>query len=370
MAELSLNTAQNFRPVLGISIGDPAGIGPEITLKALSHAGLYKKCVPVVYADKVVLEDAAVITGMNFVLNKIKSPGEAKGSPGIIDYIDPELLQKGDYKRGQVGVKSGDAAFQYVTAAIKDALAGNTAGVVTGPINKEAINLAGHHFAGHTEIFAKYTNTTGYGMLLSAGNINGGAGLNVIHVTTHVSLRQACDLITKERVLKTIRLAGLAMQLMGKTQRRIAVAGLNPHASENGLFGDEESKAIIPAIEAARAEGLDVTGPLPPDTVFVKALGGQADVVVAMYHDQGHIPLKLLGFKMDSGDGSFSQMSGVNTTIGLPIIRTSVDHGTAFDRAGKNQANEESMVEAIEMAITFARNKNTNHELHEGARRR
>jgi 4-hydroxythreonine-4-phosphate dehydrogenase len=357
VAELSLNTAQKYRPLLGISIGDPAGIGPEITFKALSHGHIYEKCVPVVYADRVVLEDAAVITGKNFTLNKINNPREAKGSFGTIDYIDPDLLKKGDYHPGQLGAKPGDAAFHYVTAAIADAMAGNTAGVVTGPINKEAINLAGHHFAGHTEIFAQYTGTNDYGMLLSAGNIGGGGGLNVIHVTTHVSLRQACDLITKERVLKTIRLADLALQLMGKKQRRIAVASLNPHASENGLFGDEETNEIIPAIEAARAEGLDVTGPVPPDTVFVKALGGSSDVVVAMYHDQGHIPLKLAGFKMEKDSGLFSQMSGVNTTIGLPIIRTSVDHGTAFDRAGKNQANEESMVEAIELAITFAKRK-------------
>jgi 4-hydroxythreonine-4-phosphate dehydrogenase len=223
--------------------------------------------------------------------------------------------------------------------------------VVTGPINKEAINLAGHHYAGHTEIFADYTHTNNYGMLLSGG------GLNVIHVTTHVSMREACDRITTDRVLEVIRLADRALQLMGKTPRRIGVAGCNPHASENGLFGDQEAKGIIPAIEAARAEGLDVTGPAPPDTVFVKALGGVFDVVVAMYHDQGHIPLKLCGFRLDQATGLFTQMSGVNTTIGLPIIRTSVDHGTAYDRAGKNQANEESLVEAIEMAVTFAKNR-------------
>jgi 4-hydroxythreonine-4-phosphate dehydrogenase len=260
------------------------------------------------------------------------------------------ITGKGEYAYSTVGARSGEASFQYVVKAIKDAMAGLTAGVVTGPINKEAINLAGHHYAGHTEIFADYTRTRNYGMLLSGG------GLNVIHVTTHVSMREACDRITRDRVLEVIRLADLALKLMGKEPRRIGVAGFNAHASENGLFGDQEAKGIIPAIEAARAEGLDVTGPVPPDTVFVKALGGQFDVVVAMYHDQGHIPLKLCGFRMDPKTGLYSQMSGINTTIGLPIIRTSVDHGTAFGKAGKNRANEESLVDAIKLAVTFAEN--------------
>jgi len=340
----------NDRPILGISIGDPTGIGPEITIKALSREDIYEDAIPVVYADKVVLEDALELTGKNFTLNSIKAPKEALGKYGTIDYIDAGLLKKGDYAYSTVGAKSGDASFQYVVNAIKDALSGEIAGVVTGPINKEAINMAGHHFPGHTEIFAHYTNTSRYGMLLSGG------GLNVIHVTTHVSMREACDLITKDRVYNTIRLANQALLLMGKEQRRIGVAGFNAHSSENGLFGDQEAKAIIPAIETAKAEGLDVTGPVPPDTVFVKALGGQFDVVVAMYHDQGHIPLKLCGFKMDPNTGLYSQMSGINTTIGLPIIRTSVDHGTAFGKAGKNKANEESLVDAIKLAITFARN--------------
>jgi 4-hydroxythreonine-4-phosphate dehydrogenase len=339
------------RPVLGISIGDPAGIGPEICVKALSRPEIYAACVPVVYADKLVLEDALAVTGKNFALNAVKSPKDAAGKPGTIDFIDAGVItQKGDYAYGTVAAKSGDAAFQYVINAIKDAMAGLSAGVVTGPINKEAINLAGHHYAGHTEIFAEYTNTKNYGMLLSGG------GLNVIHVTTHVSMREACDRITTERVLEVIRLADRALRLMGKEERRIGVAGFNPHASENGLFGDEEARAIIPAIEAAKAGGLDVTGPVPPDTVFVKALGGVFDVVVAMYHDQGHIPLKLCGFRLDKATGLFTQMSGINTTIGLPIIRTSVDHGTAYDRAGKNTSNEGSLVEAIEMAVTFAEN--------------
>ncbi|MCL2374193.1 MAG: 4-hydroxythreonine-4-phosphate dehydrogenase PdxA [Treponema sp.] len=341
------------RPILGISIGDPSGIGPEICIKALCLNEIYEKAAPLVYADKQVLLDGLEVTGKSFALNEVKDPRDAKGAAGIIDYVDAGVIAgKGEYAYSAVGSKSGDASFQYVVRAIRDAMEGKTAGVVTGPINKEAINMAGHDYAGHTEIFADYTKTKSYGMLLSGG------GLNVIHCTTHVSMRDACGLITKERVLDTIRLAEKALRLMGKETRRIAVAGLNAHASENGLFGSEEGQAIIPAIEAARAEGLDVTGPVPPDTVFVKALGGQFDVVVAMYHDQGHIPLKLCGFKMDPQTGLYSSMSGINATIGLPIIRTSVDHGTAFGKAGKNRANEESLVDAINMAITFAENWN------------
>ena len=340
------------RPVLGISIGDPAGIGPEITVKALARSEIYEKAVPVVYADRLVLEDALRVTGKGLTLHPVKEPGEALGRLGTIDFIEAGVITRsGDYTRGKTGAKSGDAAFQYVVKAIEDAKAGTVDAVVTCPISKEAINLAGHHFAGHTEIFAHYTGAKSYGMLLSARN--GESRLNVIHATTHVSLRRACDLITKDRVLDTIRLAALALTLMGGKTRRIAVAGLNPHSSENGLFGDEEGAAIIPAIEAAKAEGLDASGPYPPDTVFVKAIGGAFDIVVAMYHDQGHIPLKLCAF---TAKGAFS-VAGVNATIGLPVIRTSVDHGTAFDIAGKNLAGEDSLLDAIDMAITFCFNR-------------
>ncbi|MDR1802488.1 MAG: 4-hydroxythreonine-4-phosphate dehydrogenase PdxA [Treponema sp.] len=343
------------RPVLGISIGDPAGIGPEITLKALARSEIYEKAVPVVYADRLVLEDGLKVTGKELSLRPVKEPGEALGRPETIDFIEAGvIMQSGDYAYGKTGAKSGDAAFQYVARAINDAQAGAVDAVVTCPINKEAINLAGHHFAGHTEIFAHYTNTKNYGMLLSARN--GAGSLNVIHVTTHVSLRRACDLITKDRVLDTIRLADIALTLMGGKTRRIAVAGLNPHSSENGLFGYEENTEIIPAIEEAKAEGLDASGPYPPDTVFVKALGGAFDIVVAMYHDQGHIPLKLCGFTVKKVAATFS-VTGVNATIGLPVIRTSVDHGTAFDIAGKNQAGEDSLLDAIDMAITFCINR-------------
>jgi 4-hydroxythreonine-4-phosphate dehydrogenase len=339
---------------LGISIGDPAGIGPEICLKALSKIDIFKKAIPIVYADRIVLEGAIKIIGKNFILRQIKEPSEVLGNPGTIEFIESGIIKEPkDYSLGETSAKAGDAAFNYVLKALNDAMAKNIQAVVTCPISKEAINLAGYQFAGHTEIFAHYTNTKDYGMLLSA-NL-GGHSLNVIHATTHVPLRKACELITKERILKTISLADNSLNLMGSDQRRIAVAGLNPHSSENGLFGNEEAESIIPAIEEAKAKGLNVTGPVPPDTVFVKALGGQFDIVVAMYHDQGHIPLKLCGFSLDASGGS-TRMRGINTTIGLPVIRTSVDHGTAFDIAGKNLANEESLLDALDMAVRFSRN--------------
>ena len=347
------------RPILGISIGDPSGIGPEITLKALSRKEIYERSIPVIYADRIVLEDALKVTGKDFTLRRIIEPGQALGSQGTVDFIEAGVLAgSGEYNYGVVSVKAGDAAFQYVLKAINDARAKKIAAVVTCPISKEAINLAGYNFAGHTEIFARYTETENYGMMLSSGI--GKNSLNVIHVTTHVSLRAACDLISRERVLKTIHLADLALRLMGRRERRIAVAGLNPHSSENGLFGEEEKAAIIPAVEDAKKQGLDVSGPVPADTVFAKALGGLYDIVVAMYHDQGHIPLKLAGFTFDNAAGAFSRMRGINTTIGLPIIRTSVDHGTAFDKAGKNQSSEESLLDAIDMAIILAGNLNKN----------
>ena len=234
----------------------------------------------------------------------------------------------------------GRAAFEFIVRAIEDAKAKRIAGVVTGPINKEALNSAGIHYAGMTEIFAELTAATDYSMLLTGGP------LKVIHVSTHVSLREAIERVRKERVLRVIRLADGALRDLGYAQPRIAVAGLNPHSSENGLFGSEERQEVIPAIEAARQEGLDVTGPVPPDTVFLKAANGTFDIVVVMYHDQGHIPLKLLDF-----------MGGVNVTVGIPVIRTSVDHGTAFDIAGQGIAEATSMVKAIELGAQFARNR-------------
>ena len=339
-----------MRPVLAITMGDAAGVGSEIVVKALSLPKIYEACVPVVIGDKAAMEDAIRFTNSSLKLHLVKEPTEAKGELGYIDLLDEGYLKLGDWSYKTVSAKTGEAAFRYITRAIEMTMAGQFAGIVTGPINKESINLAGHHFSGHTEILAHYSNTKKYAMLLIGGN------LRVIHCTTHVSMEEACRRITKERVYDVIQLAQLSGKLLGFTAPKIGVAGLNAHCSENGLFGTQEADSIIPAIQRAKEEGIGVDGPVPPDTVFVKAVAGQYDIVVAMYHDQGHIPVKLAGFKMDTATGLYTSMSGVNCTIGLPFIRTSVDHGTAFGRAGDNRANPESMIEAILTNVTMSQN--------------
>jgi 4-hydroxythreonine-4-phosphate dehydrogenase len=340
-----------MKPVIGITMGDPSGIGSEIAVKALLHGEITEKCVPVVIGDYEALRQANEFSETGLVLREIKDAGDANGERGVLEYINLGYLRPGNFEYKKVQKLSGEASFQYVVKGIELAMSGKLHAVVTGPINKEAINLAGHHYSGHTEIFGEYTDTKDYAMLLTGGAIK------VIHVTTHCSMREACDRIKRERVLSVIKLASEGMSLMGFKNPKIGVAGLNAHASENGLFGWEEEREISPAIKEAKALGIDAEGPVPPDTVFVKCQAGQYDVVVAMYHDQGHIPLKLAGFKLDMATNRYSSMSGVNITVGLPIIRTSVDHGTAFGKAGEGRANEESMVDAINIAIVMAKNK-------------
>lgn len=332
-------------------MGDPAGIGGEIAVKALSMHHWEGQCVPIVVGDAAAIDDAIRFTGCSCAVNRILDPREARGKDGTIDLIDLGFLEPGGWEYKKTGALAGKAAFGYVKKATELAMEGKADAIVTGPINKESINMAGYHYSGHTEILADLTHTKNYAMLLTGGK------LRVIHVTTHVSMREACDRITKERVYNVICLAKQAMDLLGIPQAKIGVAGFNAHCSENGLFGDEEARAIIPAIQKAQSEGVRVEGPVPPDTVFVKATAGQYDIVVAMYHDQGHIPLKLAGFKLDLATNQYTAMTGVNSTIGLPIIRTSVDHGTAFGKAGEGRANEESLVDAMKMAILMANHK-------------
>lgn len=340
-----------MRKKLAVTMGDAAGIGAEIIVRALAQKKIYETAVPVVIGDRAPLEDALRFTGIKELrLREISRPEEAQGVWGKIDFIDCGLLHAGEWKYKENQVNTGDASFQYVVKGIRFAMEGSCDAVVTGPISKEAIHMAGHPYSGHTEIFADYTHTKNYAMLLIGG------GLRVIHVTTHVSMEDACRLITKDRVLETIRLAQKGLELLGIVQPRIGVAGFNAHCSENGLFGTQEEDAIGPAVKAAAAEGILAEGPVPPDTVFTKALGGMYDVVVAMYHDQGHIPIKLRGFQLDQASNTYTSMSGINCTVGLPIIRTSVDHGTAYGKAGEGRANEESMVEALETAAVMANN--------------
>ncbi len=245
----------------------------------------------------------------------------------------------------------GRAAYEYIERGVRLAQEGAIAGIVTAPVNKEALAAAGVRHSGHTEILAELTGTKAYAMLLM------GTELRVIHVTTHVALRRVPELVTRERVVRTIRLGDRAMRDLGIARPRIAVCGLNPHAGESGLFGDEEQIAIGPAIADARGEGIDATGPYPADTLMSRAAGGEFDCVVAMYHDQGHTPVKALGFRYDEAKKAWTGLSGVNVTVGLPILRVSVDHGTAFDRAGTGTANPESMVEAILVAAEMARSR-------------
>jgi len=337
------------KPIIAITIGDPAGIGAEIAVRALGNEEIYKISKPVIIGSRCVIDDASKFIPSNLKLNVIKDTKEIKGEFGTIDLIDLNNITLAEFNYGKVSEKAGKASLEYIYRGIDLAIEGSVDAVVTGPIHKEAIKAAGSPYAGHTEIFATRTKTKKYAMMLTDES------LRVIHVSTHVSLRQACDLVKKERVLTVIRLADKALRDLGIKHPKIGVAGLNPHAGEGGLFGNEELKEIIPAIEQAKKENIIVDGPVPPDTIFSKVIGGQYDIAVVMYHDQGHIPMKVIGFKYNKATNKWSSMSGVNVTVGLPIIRTSVDHGVAFGKAGEGRANEESMVEAIKMAIDFVK---------------
>ncbi|MHB1004419.1 MAG: 4-hydroxythreonine-4-phosphate dehydrogenase PdxA [Chloroflexota bacterium] len=325
-------TVEN-RPLLAITIGDPAGVGPEITVKALAWAEAYRLCRPVVIGDAGVLRQALKICDKNLKLNVIDKPADGLYQLGTIDLIDLKNIDIAKLEYGKVDPMCGRAAVDYVRYGIRLSMKGEADGIVTAPLNKESMNLGGYHYAGHTEILGEETGTRDFAMMLVAGD------LRIVHVSTHVSLHQAIERCKKERVLATIRLAHNATQELGVEHPRVAVSGLNPHAGEGRLFGDEDADEIAPAIEAARAEGIDASGPWPPDTVFWRALKGRFDVVVAQYHDQGHIAAKVAAFE-----------TGVNTTLGLPIIRTSVDHGTFFRQAGYGTANEESLICAIRVA--------------------
>lgn len=337
------------RPLLAITMGDPAGIGAEIAVKALAEPEVAEACRAVVIGDRRFMEDALRFTGIPLALVTVSRLDECDWRPGAVYVLDRHNADPAEISYGKVSPAAGRAAYDYVAEAVRLALAGEVAAVVTGPLNKEALNLGGHHFSGHTEILAHLTGTRDYAMMLTEG------AFRVVHVSTHVSLREACDRVRKDRVLRVIQLAHETGRMLGIPEPSIGVAGLNPHAGEGGLFGDEEIKEITPAIEAARAEGIRTEGPVPPDTLFPKARGGQYDFAVAMYHDQGHIPLKVAGFQLDQKTGRWTAVSGVNTTLGLPLIRTSVDHGTAFGKAGKGTANAQSMVDALQMAIALSR---------------
>lgn len=340
---------------IAITMGDPAGIGPEIVVKALTNKTIYEKCIPIVIGDYEALQDAIRFSDLDLTLLEIKEPEDAEGRYGVIEFINLNYLKPGSWNYKENSVLCGEASFQYVIKAIAYAKEKAVAAVITAPINKESINMAGHHYSGHTEIFAEYTGTKDYAMLLASEN------LRVIHVTTHCALTEACRLIRKERVFTVIKLAEQGCKMLGIDNPRIGVAGLNPHCSEDGLFGTEETSEIIPAVQEAKQLGINVEGPIPPDTVFVKCRAGIYDIVVAMYHDQGHIPLKLNAFQWDEEKKQYKSVRGINCTIGLPVIRASVDHGTAFGKAGEGRANADSMLDAIETGLKMIENRGKKH---------
>ena len=332
-------------------MGDPAGIGPEIVVRALSHESTYQKCRPIVTGDAKVMRKAVGLLGLNLQVNAVDEVKAAKFEYGTIDVYDLKCVDADSFEFGKVAAQCGNAAFVSIRKAIDLAMAEEVDGTVTAPLNKEALNLAGHHFDGHTEIYATFTHTKKYAMLLADEH------LRIIHVSTHVPLRKACDLVKKARIIEVTELIDDACRQFGIENPRIGIAGLNPHSSDNGLFGDEEALEIIPAVAELAARGFNVAGPVPPDTLFAKAKCGQFDGCVAMYHDQGHIPFKVVGFNWNAETGKMDSVKGVNITLGLPIIRVSVDHGTAFDVAGKGIASEDAMMISIDYATKMAINR-------------
>lgn len=326
-----------MKGVIGITMGDPAGIGPEIILKALAEDSLSgTNCVvigSVEVLEEVLKQDLAPSQEIN-VINKVS---EANFSTGVVNVIDIPLEDIGSFKIGTVQAQAGDLAYRCIEVATSLALDGEISAIATAPLNKEALHLAGHNYPGHTELLAKLTDTKDYAMVLYTDT------LRVIHVTTHIALLKFLETLNQTRVNTVIKIADEFMKKAGFETPRIAVAGVNPHAGENGLFGTEEIEVLNPCIETMKQEGVDVYGPCPPDTVFLQASQGQYDIVVAMYHDQGHIPLKLMGF-----------YDGVNITAGLPFFRTSADHGTAFDIAWSGKANPESMIKSVELAVKLS----------------
>jgi 4-hydroxythreonine-4-phosphate dehydrogenase len=339
------------KPIIAITMGDPASIGPEIAVKALLERNIHEICKPLLVGDVSVFEDIIKRLKLDAKINVIDRVTNAKFEWKTIDVFDLKNVDINKLVLGEISAMCGEASFQSIKKVIELALAKEVDATVTGPINKKSINEAGHHFAGHTEIYAHFTGTKKYAMLLVEDK------MKVIHVSTHVSLRQACDLVKKERIIEVIQLLYNGMISLGEKNLKIGIAGLNPHAGDSGLFGTEDEMEILPAVEEARKMGFDVEGPVPPDTLFAKAATGAYGGVVAMYHDQGHIPFKLAGFKWNAEKKQMDSVKGVNITMGLPIIRTSVDHGTAFEIAGKGIASADAMILAIESAAQLSKNK-------------
>ena len=329
--------AVNGKPFVAITMGDPAGIGPEVTAKALMDLRVYEKCRPFVIGSAAAMDDAIQLVGGSAATRVDHTVDEVDGRPGTVDVLDLENLDHGSIAQGQVSAEAGKASVEWVLKAGELAHDGAVEAIVTAPINKEACSLAGYEDIGHMDIFQRQSGAREVATMLMADT------LRVVHMTTHKPLRVACDFVTRENVLSKLMLTHEYFKRWGFSSPRIGVAALNPHGSDGGLIGDEEEEHIAPAVEEARSRGVDAIGPIPPDTVFNHAIDGMYDVVLAMYHDQGHIPIKVHNWARS-----------VSVNLGLPFIRTSVDHGTAFDIAGKGVADHESMLEAIWVAVDLA----------------
>ncbi len=328
-------------PLIGITMGDPSGIGPEIIVKALADEGINNLCRPLVLGDRDVLSSTLSSLGSKMSLNIIKTPFEAMAVPGVINLVAVSNLKINSIHPGKPVMAGGKAMVEYIFRAVEMIQNREIKAMVTCPISKVLMHQAGHKYDGHTQLISHLTNSDEYVMMLA------GKRLRVALVTIHCALKEVPAILNTNLIYKTIKITASALQNdFGLEYARLAVAALNPHAGESGLFGSEEEEIIEPAIKMAKDEGFQVMGPFPPDTLFQKAALGQFDAVIAMYHDQGLIPLKLLHFS-----------DAVNVTLGLPIIRTSVDHGTAYDIAGSGQADESSLKEAIKMAALMVKNR-------------
>ena len=328
----------DHKPAIAITMGDPCGIGPEVVAKALADPNVYLSCRPVVVGNSHAIKQAVALTGVGLKINQPTDLSQAGLDPGVIDLVDIGNLNPEDITVGEISPTCGKAAMEWVTKAGELALAGSVDGLATAPLNKEAASLAGYTSIGHMELLQELSGAKTVATMLMAKN------LRVVHLTTHRSLRVACDYVKKDRILEYLRLTHDSFVKWGFTKPSIAAAALNPHGSDGGLLGDEEAQEIAPAVAAAREEGINAIGPVPADAVFHQAVENRYDVVLAMYHDQGHIPVKVYGFE-----------ESITANLGLPFVRTSVDHGTAFDIAGKGVASQTSMLESIRLAVALAK---------------
>jgi 4-phospho-D-threonate 3-dehydrogenase / 4-phospho-D-erythronate 3-dehydrogenase len=328
------------KPIVGITMGDAAGIGPEITVKSLNYSNIYDICNPVVLGDFKIIRDIIKICNLPLTANKVNDLAECKFSFGTIDVLDFDNIDPGGLKFGVVDPVCGKAAVEYTIEAGKMALENKIQAMVSAPLHKGAMRAAGYNFEGQTQILGELTNSKNYGMILVFEN------LKILMYSTHMSLRKACDKVSYEGVLNKIILSNEGLKFFNKENAKIAVAALNPHSGEDGLFGNEEIDFIAPAVKKAKEQGINVEGPIPGDTVFVRARNGEFDLVIAMYHDQANIVMKILGFG-----------EVVTLLAGIPIIRTSTGHGTAFDIAGKNIADEKNLYKAIELAALLGGKK-------------